>query len=91
MGGDYAAGERLFYIYWSISLPITALLLAWVMFNDPNRDQYLKGPRFWVSRLLESHKKEKIAAGDVRESKIDRKWTLRRRHKREQHHQEAET
>jgi hypothetical protein len=90
MGGDFAAGERLFYIYWTISLPITAILLTWVMVNDPDRDQYLKRLRVWMSRLLGGHKKEGTVAGDVRESKMDRNWVLRKRHQREQHHQEAE-
>lgn len=31
MGGDYAAGERLFFVYWAIALPISALLLLWIL------------------------------------------------------------
>ncbi|KAK1526133.1 uncharacterized protein CCOS01_08551 [Colletotrichum costaricense] len=31
MGGDFAAGERLFWVYWGVSLPVTGLLLVWII------------------------------------------------------------
>ncbi|KAF4998705.1 hypothetical protein FGRMN_3031 [Fusarium graminum] len=34
MNGDFAAGERLFFIYWCVALPLTFALLAWVMQDD---------------------------------------------------------
>ena len=34
MGGDFAVGERHFYLYWVISVPITIALLAWVLYED---------------------------------------------------------
>jgi Mg2+ and Co2+ transporter CorA len=37
MNGEFAAGERFFYVYWVVSIPITVLLLIWVMVNDPNQ------------------------------------------------------
>ncbi|KAF7924289.1 uncharacterized protein EAE98_007340 [Botrytis deweyae] len=34
MGGDFAAGEKLFLVYWAISLPVTLALLIWVLHED---------------------------------------------------------
>lgn len=34
MGGSFAAGESLFFVYWTISLPATLGLLAWVLSKD---------------------------------------------------------
>lgn len=34
MGGDFAAGESLFYVYWLISVPITVGLLTWILHED---------------------------------------------------------
>lgn len=34
MGGDFAAGESLFYVYWIISVPITLGLLFWIIHED---------------------------------------------------------
>lgn len=34
MGGSFAAGEDLFYVYWAISVPITAALLVWVIHKE---------------------------------------------------------
>lgn len=34
MGGDYAAGEQSFGTYWAISVPVTAVLLLWVLFSE---------------------------------------------------------
>lgn len=31
MGGSFAAGEDLFYVYWAISVPVTIVLLTWVL------------------------------------------------------------
>lgn len=31
MGGEFAAGEKLFLVYWAISLPVTFALLVWVL------------------------------------------------------------
>ncbi|KAK4069934.1 uncharacterized protein Triagg1_6729 [Trichoderma aggressivum f. europaeum] len=37
MNGDFAAGERLFYVYWTISVPVTLILLFWVIDNEMSR------------------------------------------------------
>lgn len=34
MGGPFAAGEHLFFVYWAISVPITIALLSWVLHGD---------------------------------------------------------
>lgn len=34
MGGECAAGESLFGVYWAISIPVTCLLLGWVLFGQ---------------------------------------------------------
>ncbi|KAI0972024.1 hypothetical protein F4678DRAFT_66777 [Xylaria arbuscula] len=34
MNGPFAAGEDLFYIYWTISIPVTVGLLCWVLYED---------------------------------------------------------
>ncbi|TGO47240.1 hypothetical protein BCON_0287g00100 [Botryotinia convoluta] len=34
MGGNFAAGEKLFLVYWAISLPVTLALLIWVLHED---------------------------------------------------------
>lgn len=34
MGGSFAAGERHFYVYWAISVPVTLALLLWVLHGD---------------------------------------------------------
>ncbi|THV45114.1 hypothetical protein BGAL_0528g00020 [Botrytis galanthina] len=34
MGGNFAVGEKLFVVYWAISLPITLALLIWVLHED---------------------------------------------------------
>lgn len=34
MGGSFAAGEDLFFVYWIISIPVTIALLGWILHND---------------------------------------------------------
>lgn len=34
MGGRFAAGEDLFFVYWAITVPVTVILLAWVLHDD---------------------------------------------------------
>lgn len=34
MGGDFAAGESLFYVYWIISVSTTVGLLSWILHED---------------------------------------------------------
>ncbi|KAF4544494.1 Magnesium and cobalt transport protein [Lasiodiplodia theobromae] len=34
MGGEFAAGERLFFVFWTITLPVTFILLLWVLQGD---------------------------------------------------------
>jgi hypothetical protein len=34
MGGSFAAGEDLFYVYWAISVPMTVALLVWVIHRE---------------------------------------------------------
>ena len=48
MGGNFAAGEKVFPIYWAISLPVTFALLIWVL-----REEISKAwPRLMVRRRL---------------------------------------
>ncbi|KAI3531840.1 hypothetical protein CSPX01_13911 [Colletotrichum filicis] len=46
MGGDFAAGERLFWVYWGVSLPVTGLLLVWIIFSGEISEyrQRFEGP-----------------------------------------------
>ncbi|KAF4435842.1 hypothetical protein F53441_13419 [Fusarium austroafricanum] len=34
MNGDFAAGERYFFVYWCVALPLTFAMLAWVLYKD---------------------------------------------------------
>ncbi|KAM0541671.1 hypothetical protein ACHAPJ_013146 [Fusarium lateritium] len=34
MNGDFAAGERLFFVYWCVAVPLTVVLLSWVIQKD---------------------------------------------------------
>ncbi|KAF5007115.1 hypothetical protein FDECE_6546 [Fusarium decemcellulare] len=34
MNGDFAAGERLFFVYWCVAVPLTVALLSWVIQKD---------------------------------------------------------
>ncbi|XXG99319.1 hypothetical protein Hte_005656 [Hypoxylon texense] len=34
MGGQFAAGEDRFYVYWATSIPVTVVLLSWVLYGD---------------------------------------------------------
>ncbi|KAI2606547.1 hypothetical protein GGR54DRAFT_633402 [Hypoxylon sp. NC1633] len=40
MGRRFAAGEDYFYVYWAISIPVTILLLAWVLLGDNIQNVY---------------------------------------------------
>ncbi|ROV93242.1 hypothetical protein VPNG_09543 [Cytospora leucostoma] len=40
MGGEFAAGERLFFVYWVISTPVTLSLLLWVICGDRITDAW---------------------------------------------------
>ncbi|KAK2603306.1 hypothetical protein N8I77_009771 [Diaporthe amygdali] len=51
MGGDFAAGEKLFGIYWIVSIPVTLALLAWILHDDMTRPWKLPVP---VSDMLTS-------------------------------------
>ncbi|KAF4945070.1 hypothetical protein FGADI_12227 [Fusarium gaditjirri] len=44
MNGDFAAGERLFYVYWCVAMPLTIALLGWVVQKDVQawRDKLVK-------------------------------------------------
>ncbi|KAF4341970.1 magnesium and cobalt transport [Fusarium beomiforme] len=52
MNGEFAAGERFFFVYWCVALPLTLALLGWVLQKD------LKD---WRDTL---RKKQKDANGD---------------------------
>lgn len=49
MGGEFAAGQSLFGVYWAVSIPATLVLLAWVLYghNIPPAWGRVKG---WVGR-----------------------------------------
>ncbi|KUI53117.1 hypothetical protein VP1G_00351 [Cytospora mali] len=40
MGDEFAAGKSLFFVYWVISMPITLVLLLWVMYGDRVTDAW---------------------------------------------------
>ncbi|KAF5610113.1 uncharacterized protein FSUBG_3345 [Fusarium subglutinans] len=44
MNGDFAAGEPLFYVYWCVAMPLTVVLLGWVVQKDVQawRDKLIK-------------------------------------------------
>ncbi|KAF9696478.1 hypothetical protein EKO04_005204 [Ascochyta lentis] len=81
MGGSFAAGEDLFYVYWAISVPMTAALLVWVIHKEVL--EWWKDPeeKSWVDRKkaalqdrmlkkrAESRDVEKGEEGVVREEK----------------------
>ncbi|KAF9777136.1 hypothetical protein IL306_004591 [Fusarium sp. DS 682] len=52
MNGEFAAGERFFFVYWCVALPLTLVLLGWVVQKDL---------RDWRNNL---GKKEKDANSD---------------------------
>ncbi|PNP57853.1 hypothetical protein THARTR1_02011 [Trichoderma harzianum] len=49
MNGDFAAGERLFYVYWAISVPVTLILLFWVIDNEMSRG--VSDCKDWIKSL----------------------------------------
>ncbi|KAF5681446.1 magnesium cobalt transport [Fusarium circinatum] len=44
MNGDFAAGEPLFYVFWCVAMPLTVVLLGWVVQKDVQawRDKLIK-------------------------------------------------
>ncbi|EXL52388.1 hypothetical protein FOCG_08182 [Fusarium oxysporum f. sp. radicis-lycopersici 26381] len=50
MNGDFAAGEPLFYVYWCVAMPLTIVLLGWVVQKDV---------RDWRDKLVKKAKSEK--------------------------------
>jgi hypothetical protein len=84
MGGSFAAGEDLFYVYWTISVPMTVALLVWVVHKEVL--EWWKNPEknSWVDRKkaalkermlgkrAEPHDVEKGEKGAVREEKKER-------------------
>jgi hypothetical protein len=98
MNGEFAAGERFFYVYWVVSIPITVLLLIWVMVNDPDRDRYLRNILLWlirlmsrlISRLSDDEEEEVDTMGKAGEKDQSKTWTLRKRRQRKQHEQGTE-
>ncbi|WXC50341.1 hypothetical protein QX201_010000 [Fusarium graminearum] len=42
MGGKFEAGESLFFVYWTISVPMTLVLLAWVLAKDEDSIDFFK-------------------------------------------------
>jgi hypothetical protein len=86
MNGEFAAGERFFYVYWVVSIPITILLLIWVMVNDPDRDRYLRNILLWLIRLVgriiskfddDDEEEEVDTTGKAGEKDQGKTWTLR--------------
>lgn len=60
MGGDFAAGESLFYVYWIVSVPITVGLLTWILHEDI-ADVVKKSRGWYTSR------RTKLGKGSVSE------------------------
>jgi hypothetical protein len=50
MGGSFAAGEDLFYVYWAVSLPITVALLVWVLQIDIREWWWTLRKTYWRKR-----------------------------------------
>ncbi|UKZ66940.1 uncharacterized protein TrAtP1_008105 [Trichoderma atroviride] len=59
MGGDFAAGESLFYVYWIISVPITVGLLTWILHEDI-ADVVDKSKRWMNSRRTKLSEKSEV-------------------------------
>lgn len=59
MGGDFAAGESLFYVYWIISVPITLGLLSWILHEDI-ADSVEKSKRWINSRKTKPSEKSEV-------------------------------
>jgi Mg2+ and Co2+ transporter CorA len=84
MGGSFAAGEDLFYVYWTISVPMTVALLAWVVHKEVLEWWKNTEKNSWVDRKkaalqermlgkrAESRDVEKGEGGAVREEKKER-------------------
>ncbi|KAK1710297.1 uncharacterized protein BDZ83DRAFT_640651 [Colletotrichum acutatum] len=74
MGGDFAAGERLFWVYWGVSLPVTGLLLAWIIFSVETSEcrkgveNYLK--KTWPKRTKGNHHCENCTCNKGSDQKV---------------------
>ncbi|KAF2091076.1 hypothetical protein K490DRAFT_62404 [Saccharata proteae CBS 121410] len=80
MGGDFAVGEKDFGTYWAISIPVTFVLLCWVLHEDIQqlwetlkaRRQQLKtkreGPKYGEQRFL--RKKTRGESSDVEKGDV---------------------
>ncbi|KAF5678180.1 magnesium cobalt transport [Fusarium denticulatum] len=49
MNGDFAVGEPLFYVYWCVAMPLTIVLLGWVVQKDVQA---------WRDKLVKKAKRE---------------------------------
>ncbi|KAJ4251008.1 hypothetical protein NW762_011658 [Fusarium torreyae] len=56
MNGKFAAGEEHFFVYWVVSIPITIILLSWILAKDEDTIQFLEASKQAVV--------EKVAQGN---------------------------
>jgi hypothetical protein len=75
MGGKFEAGESLFFVYWTISVPITLVLLAWVLSKDEDSINFFKRT---LSPVLRKRGGQTNAGVQETEGKngIRRRWGL---------------
>ncbi|KAM0511558.1 hypothetical protein ACHAPE_009708 [Trichoderma viride] len=68
MGGDFAAGESLFYVYWIISVPITVGLLSWILHEDIAGA--VEKSRGWFTSKRTKLSKGSVSEGSLSESLV---------------------
>lgn len=89
MGGDFAAGERLFFVYWTLSIPVTILLLMWVMFNDPDCFRYFERLKRRMTRFSQGSNQDEASSQSVIEDNVGQNWMRRKLRQRKQHRQDV--
>ncbi|CEI70284.1 unnamed protein product [Fusarium venenatum] len=82
MGGNFAAGESLFFVYWTVSLPITLVLLTWVLSKDKDSIDFFERTLSPVLRKC-GQKKAEAQKPEWRNG-IRRRWGRFKRGCREQ-------
>lgn len=65
MNGPFAAGERLFFIYWAVSIPVSVLLLLWVVYGNDMQKRW-ESYRERRKNIKEKGKDEEQATGKFR-------------------------
>lgn len=69
MGGEFAAGQPLFGVYWAITIPTTLVLLVWVLYES--NETCLKFQQ--RKNQLKSLHFRRISSGNVDEEKGEKR------------------